>query len=1009
MHTSTTTDPFASRVGNLMDLFGRIACVTWKECNCCGCGRLTNEKGSMEDSTAMTIEFLRARLLSERSVSRTARQRADGLAKRVLELEEQLKIVTLQRKKAEKAAAEVLAILENHGISDHSEAFDSSSEQEGVLRESKEGNNSTKEDGSSVTSISRRNDAEEFSGLELECSPLPGRSLSWKSCQDSPYSLEKKYIDQARRRCSSSFASTIESSPKRLAVDEAGEKSVMLNGQENGVVTGLEDVPNYFNNKPEISREGSKNEEELGLLEGIVSDSFENRKVANDGLYVEGSRRDTEMERALEQQAQLIDQNEAEENAQREWEEKFRENSSCTPDSYEPGTRSDITEERDETRAEAAEPAMAIASCEQGAKSEAVDACLTEEALVKTLPNGFLPTTHVDVGWLRDQQCSSTLDNESSGGFPGFTFPGHDTLEAKAKERQRQKQKQEQEQKQKQEWLEISSLHPHSRGSPSLLSAKSPFSSHVGGSSYKGESSGSQNEFHALELQGTSNGLVGVLEALQRAKLSLKHELNGLPLAREGGTLGRAIEPPVPAIRTGDAMEVSASRANFFGSVSGSSLTRHHTDMGIVVAPGDRYTTSPYLETGSINSTRKPYFDPYMDTRLGLPASSRYTFPSYTYPLLRMPSNDGHPRPNMGPGMPAGDQYSFYEDLIKPNMRRYYPSGSGYTPDDDFEPLLKLFRKLPLKMQELLKEMYTEVREKLVQKPHNESEEDFINRIYKELLKKLPFEHRAFFFKVRVSSQKLHRRRSKQHRGTQRGFHYDRDRAFSPKQTHHDSNEVSESLELERFKIRTLDLVVKPNGDGAAEVKQNHSNRGSFSNGTNFSIGWLGRVRGSALRPLFGRLPSVLLSIIYGLKGIRRAFRNQYLDPNNLLMKIVDAVATKLNGAKLHICDNVHARKVVEDWGLVVQRKASLIRRVSWVSLDSGCVRLNADGSFRVDQGGMKFKPGKEDSFLNIKFRHGLFETLTITINGFTSSFFSPSSTLLPILRCSAVRSSQIN
>lgn len=37
----------------------------------------------MEHSTAMTIEFLRARLLSERSVSRTARQRADELAQRV--------------------------------------------------------------------------------------------------------------------------------------------------------------------------------------------------------------------------------------------------------------------------------------------------------------------------------------------------------------------------------------------------------------------------------------------------------------------------------------------------------------------------------------------------------------------------------------------------------------------------------------------------------------------------------------------------------------------------------------------------------------------------------------------------------------------------------------------------------------------------------------------------------------------------------------------------------------
>jgi hypothetical protein len=35
------------------------------------------------DSKAMTIDFLRARLLSERSVSRAARERADQLAQRV--------------------------------------------------------------------------------------------------------------------------------------------------------------------------------------------------------------------------------------------------------------------------------------------------------------------------------------------------------------------------------------------------------------------------------------------------------------------------------------------------------------------------------------------------------------------------------------------------------------------------------------------------------------------------------------------------------------------------------------------------------------------------------------------------------------------------------------------------------------------------------------------------------------------------------------------------------------
>lgn len=38
------------------------------------------------ENSSMTIEFLRARLLAERSVSQTARQRADELAERVSSL-----------------------------------------------------------------------------------------------------------------------------------------------------------------------------------------------------------------------------------------------------------------------------------------------------------------------------------------------------------------------------------------------------------------------------------------------------------------------------------------------------------------------------------------------------------------------------------------------------------------------------------------------------------------------------------------------------------------------------------------------------------------------------------------------------------------------------------------------------------------------------------------------------------------------------------------------------------
>lgn len=44
---------------------------------------VSRSNGGLEDLTTMTIESLRARLLSERAISKTARQRADELTKRV--------------------------------------------------------------------------------------------------------------------------------------------------------------------------------------------------------------------------------------------------------------------------------------------------------------------------------------------------------------------------------------------------------------------------------------------------------------------------------------------------------------------------------------------------------------------------------------------------------------------------------------------------------------------------------------------------------------------------------------------------------------------------------------------------------------------------------------------------------------------------------------------------------------------------------------------------------------
>ena len=168
----------------------------------------------MEDSKT-TIEFLRARLLAERSVSQTARQRADELSHRVSELEEQLKAVSLQRKKAEKATAAVLSILENHGINDASEEFSSGSDQETSLSDSKDAEN--KREGRKISSSVKEeeDDADTFSSSEISSSPSTARSLSWKSDKGSSRYLDRrKYTGSNRRRCNFAPSTGISSSKR---------------------------------------------------------------------------------------------------------------------------------------------------------------------------------------------------------------------------------------------------------------------------------------------------------------------------------------------------------------------------------------------------------------------------------------------------------------------------------------------------------------------------------------------------------------------------------------------------------------------------------------------------------------------------------------------------------------------------------------------------------------------------------------------------------------------------
>lgn len=566
----------------------------------------------MEDSTAMTIEFLRARLLAERSVSRTARQRADELAQRVMELEEQLKIASLQRKKAEKATADVLAILENHGRSDVSETFDSSSDQEAEV-----GTSSVKGKEPSSNGKLGENDMDTFSGSERESSTPIGRSLSWKSSRDSLHSLEKKYMDSSRRR-RSSFASSGSSSPKRVGkscrqIRRREHRSAVEESQndsrnappEDEVGTSSGDVHTCSDIGPGTFREGPENSDERDLRDVPVTVVWESRSASN-GHYLNNDRGNRDMERALQHQERLIGQFEAEEKAQREWEEKFRENNGSTPDSCDPGNHSDVTEERDEIKAPAPPFSNGITTSQnQEDEFRAGDACYNKEL-----------------------KPPSVQPSEGKGDEDNLDSRQHLPLHG-------------------------------SHHSPDLRDMPVNDSAHVSSSEvsslYRGEAPEIANEF-ALMPQENSDKLGSVLEALQLAKLSIKQNLKRLPLL-EDGPIQRAIESSLPAARYGDryAMPVGSvglfrlptdyqygatSRVNSFGSGSRLSMSNYSpgpAGVSIFSSPytesksssfnDDRFLTVPtfpYLEIRSRIPTRPPVFESGLDA--ALPSfSNRYT------------------------------------------------------------------------------------------------------------------------------------------------------------------------------------------------------------------------------------------------------------------------------------------------------------------------------------------------------------------------------------------------
>ncbi|TVU19602.1 hypothetical protein EJB05_35761 [Eragrostis curvula] len=294
-------------------------------------------------TTAMTIDFLRARLLSERSVSRAAKERADQFASRVEQLEEQLRTVTAQRRKAERAAAEVLAILDSQGFGRFSDASDDS------------GSDADAE-GSGAAEVGRGGDAPEdaMSGSELggqaAAAAAQAGGLSWKGRavvpdwdRRRPQQQQKgRHLRQQRHgsghRRGYFYSRAADSSPKY----HPGQSCRKIKKKE------LRSQTKCGEGKEDIARESAEDGQERSDcsvctdeqpdLDGEVSQ--DGQGSSSNGRVEDGSdqydmdcEKDGEMERMLEKQAELIGQYEAEENAQREWEKKFSESRDSTVDS----------------------------------------------------------------------------------------------------------------------------------------------------------------------------------------------------------------------------------------------------------------------------------------------------------------------------------------------------------------------------------------------------------------------------------------------------------------------------------------------------------------------------------------------------------------------------------------------------------------------------------------------------------------------------------------------------
>lgn len=486
--------------------------------------------------SAMTIEYLRARLHAERSVSRSARERVNELARRVSELEEKLNIVTLQRKNAEKATLDVLAVLESHGIGGISEEYDSDSGMDESLCEND--TNAIKEDKGSVNS----NLKEVSSGSEWENTLSTGRSLSWNNQWNSARLHERKTSGPCH--CRWSNYRTSRCSPKHLS----GKSCRRIKRRE--VKLAAEDSrsectdpgavrESTINCSAHITSSLDSGKEEWGRSSEIQGEMHAETPILEARKHISDLNEcgyDGKMERALEHQAQVIGCYEAEEKAQREWEDKYKEHGNDTQDSCEPGNHSDVTEERDEAKA-VMSPSSGILSLhyhDHDFAAEQHNQCSHRHNSAEEPTNSKKDASMAHVNSFKF--CSTTAmehtedkkankSHTSSSSISGFVFPvinSSQTLSANEKHLGHS----------------ISQL-PENQPPYNSPSNHTVVPFHAGSCFHKAETSKGGSD---LRVYGGDQQLGGVLDALQQAKLFLGLRINNsLPLA-ELSSVNKTVE-----------------------------------------------------------------------------------------------------------------------------------------------------------------------------------------------------------------------------------------------------------------------------------------------------------------------------------------------------------------------------------------------------------------------------------------------------------------------------------